>query len=292
MFGRRSTLSGIAFLIAAQGLAGCSDCPAAGPTPPIVDQPAPTTITGSVSGPFVGFALVGARVEVVGGPEAGLSTTTDADGLFSLSGRFDHSERLRATKGGYVEAFATPGYANLPVRFVLTPSPLAPPTLAVGDYTLTLAADDACTALPQELRTRTYAVTVTRDLASQPVNGAWVFDVVASGREFLEGLNGFRLDGFPVFAVADAVEFYMNEDGYPYMSERVTPTSYLAFNGGAKGRVMPGGGVSASAAGEVNYCEVASPGGGDYWGRGDPYCPATAVVFKQCRFGRLSLEPR
>jgi hypothetical protein len=37
---------------------------------------------------------------------------------------------------------------------------LASPVNIEGDYTLTLAADAACDALPNDLRTRTYAATV------------------------------------------------------------------------------------------------------------------------------------
>ena len=49
-----------------------------------------------------GSSLGGAVVEVVDGPQAGLSTISNAAGQFSLSGRFDDDTRFRAAKAGHV----------------------------------------------------------------------------------------------------------------------------------------------------------------------------------------------
>src|SRR5438876_453106 len=51
--------------------------------------------------------LAGARVEVVDGPQAGLSTSADTKGEFSLTGAFDDATRFRATKEGHVAAIKT-----------------------------------------------------------------------------------------------------------------------------------------------------------------------------------------
>jgi len=49
-------------------------------------------------------SLAGARVEVLDGASAGASTTTDANGVFTLAGTFISTDRFRASKDGYITA--------------------------------------------------------------------------------------------------------------------------------------------------------------------------------------------
>ena len=106
------TLMGLTLTALVEGLVGCglSGSPSTLPAPsPIPQRPAvhPTTSVSIISG-FVldtGFRpIVGARVEVVDGSQAGTFTTAGADGQFSLSGTFDAGSTFRASQDGYVAA--------------------------------------------------------------------------------------------------------------------------------------------------------------------------------------------
>src|SRR4029453_18122197 len=132
---------------------GCDDGPPPGPTtptivvPPVTPPvpPAPTTgiLAGSVSAPAL-RRLVGARVEVVDGPQAGLSATVDARGEFRLTGAFDETTHFRASKEGHVAAT----YALPPICLPCNPNwwlhfyleALAPHANIAGEYTLTFIA--------------------------------------------------------------------------------------------------------------------------------------------------------
>jgi hypothetical protein len=89
---------------------------------------------------------------------------------------------------------------------VLSPSPPAVPalgpslSLALGDYTMTVLADPACTQIPEALRTRQYAARVTRQ--PDPSQARLSVSVSApSLRSFGFGLGlagndvGFTIDG-------------------------------------------------------------------------------------------------
>src|SRR6187200_2573592 len=92
-------------VVAACGSHGSGAPAATAPTPtaPTPPTPSSTGIRGSVSDTAFRH-LDGARVEVVDGPEAGMSTTADANGSFSFSGTFDDTTRFRATKDGHLAA--------------------------------------------------------------------------------------------------------------------------------------------------------------------------------------------
>jgi hypothetical protein len=102
-------VTGIAILVLAMGLAGCTGSSSLAPSTPAQVPAAPAQPVVSRLSGFVldtGFRhLAGASVEVVeGSPQAGMSTTADANGQFSLTGTFDSTTRFRATKEGYVTA--------------------------------------------------------------------------------------------------------------------------------------------------------------------------------------------
>src|SRR4029079_18685054 len=82
--------------------------PSSTTSPQPVAQPTPPSnpdgfVRGSVSDTAF-RPLDGAGVEVVDGPLAGMSTTADANGSFSLSGTFDDATRFRATMDGHPAA--------------------------------------------------------------------------------------------------------------------------------------------------------------------------------------------
>jgi hypothetical protein len=110
--------------------------------------------------------LSGAQVELLTGPQAGVVVTTDSTGEFSFTATVDDGSRLRASKEGHISADVTlgpvcsgcPGRPGRSVGLFLH-VPNAPAAIA-GDYTLTFTADSACTTLPENLRSRTYEVTI------------------------------------------------------------------------------------------------------------------------------------
>ena len=123
-------------------------------------------------------AVSGVRVEVIDGPQAGTETTSDARGYFSIEDQFSGLVTARATKDGYAPSVVT-SRATTDRRFYVLfqlASITAPVSLA-GNYTLTISADSACTALPDDARTRSYLARVTagsefgRDSFSGTVTG-------------------------------------------------------------------------------------------------------------------------
>src|SRR5262245_33620006 len=90
--------------------------------------------------------VAGAVVEVLDGPQAGLSATVGGGGEFTLAGNFDDTTRFRARREGYVDSIGTlsPRCATCAVapRFVyLVLGIPAPPVEIAGEYNLTLVAD-------------------------------------------------------------------------------------------------------------------------------------------------------
>lgn len=265
------------------------------PGPPPVPPPSgglQTTLTGSVVD-YLNQPLGGVRVEIVDGQQAGHSITTDDTGSFVLVGTFSDATRVRAAKEGYLDRstsisgwWTAVGPASRSVTFSLVPvteEAGRPPVFMAGDrFTLTLAADDACTTIPAEFRTRTYEMTVS----GPSPDGKW-FGATASGKEFLEGHNGF-----PMEVTNDVVRFQLDEDGFPYMAERVASNAYLAFIGVPfVPGVRRGAVIAASFRGWVSYCEVASPGG-DYYLTASRECPSTPLALGSCDFFQLMLVPR
>ncbi len=82
------SLSGILLLLAVHGLAGCTRSTPSSPSPVSGGLFIQGTVSDTAFRP-----LAGARVEVLDGPQAGLSTTANAQGEFSLTGTFDDGTR-------------------------------------------------------------------------------------------------------------------------------------------------------------------------------------------------------
>ena len=269
------TLMGLTLTALVEGLVGCglSGSPSTLPAPsPISQRPAvhPTTSVSIISG-FVldtGFRpVVGARVEVVNGSQAGTFTTAGADGQFSLSGAFDAGSTFRASQDGYVAA--TQGWtcstglgtcpangANPWLGFYL--DVLVAPVDITGNYTLTFIADSACSDLPSELRTRTYGATITPSQPGNPLHTS--LNNTISGAPFL---GSFR--SFGIGVAGHYLGFWLDGGHDPPLVEQVAQNSYLAFSGVAAASV----GTSASAIttsfdGWIEYCVMPSPMGAAY----------------------------
>ena len=178
----------------------CDQGPSTGPTPPTNVQPpvsppvpppppAGIELAGTVSD-AAWRRLPGAQVEVVDGPQAGLSTTAIANGEFRLTGAFDETTRFRATKDGHAPAtFALPPICprcnpNWWLHFSL--ESLAPHADLSGNYTLKFIAASDAPALPEDARTRTYKAAVA-PMSPDPTNSRFI--VTVERRTVRQGLQ-------------------------------------------------------------------------------------------------------
>ena len=266
---------GIIGLMLIAGAAGCSSsggpsAPAAlsASAPALADSPrAVAGITGFVVD--TGYRIVeGARIEVLDGPQAGASTTVDAAGQFSLAGTFDATTRFRATRDGYVTAVRTwncsvgtcsgPSNARPWVGFYL--DVVTPPVNIAGDYALTFIADAACTDLPSELRTRTYAARIAPAPGANP-SAPSSYTVTVSGGSFLGALAEF-----PIGVAGDYVAPWLHGGHDPAIVEQLAPATYLAFSGNAAVSLgaPPSSTISAPFAGWIDHCVMPTPMRGGY----------------------------
>jgi hypothetical protein len=221
-------------------------------------------------------SVAGARVEVLDGPQAGMTITADANGLFSYSGAFASAVTLRASKDGYLPLTRTtqtsaPGGRPW-VYFQL--DLVAPPVDIAGDYTLTLIADDACAGIPNELRTRTYPATITIPPDSVVRAGASLF-LTVGGAQFVANHNGF-----PIGVAGDEVGFsvYYKQEDFGLV-EQVTAKTFLAVQGSASASVgtSPVSTISAPLDGMIDYCALNSESGWNY------DCVGPVVAHERCQ---------
>jgi hypothetical protein len=253
----------LALTISACGEKGTVHPPfvAPGPTPGPPSPNAGVLINGAVYDTAL-RTLAGTVVEVLDGPNVGTSTTSGAAGEFSLTGTFDANTRFRATKEGHVVATRT--FSNIAdtkwIFFGL--EVLAPPVNIAGDYTLTFLADSACAGLPDEVRTRTYAATITPGSGTGIPANLYLNGRVASA-SFLE-----RYSGFGVHVAGDYVAVPQLGDmhGDPGLVEQIDTNTYLAFEGSAAAAsVDPSAStVSMSLHGFIDYCVTKSAMGQRY----------------------------
>jgi hypothetical protein len=187
-----------------------------------------------------GFGVSGARVEVTGGPAAGLVAvaTFGLDRAYQLYG-VSGDTPIRATKDGYqptdVRVMVTD---NQTLNVELTPTRREDVS---GTYTLTItAAALACRdRLPEEARTRTYTAVLTQDGANveATLSGA-KFVVNASGKG-----NRFRgrvLPGQLLFELTPYDDYYYSFWGAdPDVVEELT-NGYLVLAGIARLSIAPG----------------------------------------------------
>jgi hypothetical protein len=201
-------------------------------------------------------------------PAAGTETTSDARGYFSIEDQFSGLVTARATKDGYAPSVVT-SRATTDRRFyvLFQLASITAPVSVAGNYTLTISADSACTALPDDARTRSYLARVTagsefgRDSFSGTVTGGQF-----AGNRFWIGVFG------------DYVTISTAGEG-PSLVEQVGPNRYLAFYGddsvsvGARDIST----ISAPFKGSIEYCELKSALGQYY-----DCSPALAAVREEC----------
>lgn len=258
----RCARTGIILLLIGVGLGACNRQGPAAPTPTLapasVPAPAPNLNTRRIIGDVFDTAfraVAGARIEVVEGPDVGATTTSDTAGEFLFVGVFDETSRFRATRDGYVSA--TRPFQVLPganyVSFQL--EAVDPPVDVAGQYALTVIADSTCVGLPADLRTRTYAATVS----ARPILPAGrYFSVLVAGAQLLQDLT---FKNFSVGVAGDYVAFVLGDgETSPGLVEQVGADTYLAF-GGEGGLIggTPDTTLSFSFSGFIDYCAMNSP---------------------------------
>src|SRR5688572_715817 len=166
------TLHRIAALVIVAALASCSDADSPRlPLAPTPVAPMPQTVAQppgvvQLRGRVWDTAfrpLPDVKVQVIEGPDAGASTVSDATGGFSLGLTIiNETIAVRAEKDGYATTTRTPFRCQTCPVFSLgfQLAPRTPPIELAGEHTLTFVTDPACTAMPDELRTRSYTVTL------------------------------------------------------------------------------------------------------------------------------------
>ena len=271
----------------AMGSAACDGSSPSAPSP--IGGPQPPNTPPAVIGlrPLFGYvsdtafrAVADVRLEVTTGPQTGLVAQSDARGQFSFEQPVSSPSTVRAVKDGYeigtrTSVLTSDGRAY--VGFSL--ASLSPPAAVAGSYMLTITADSACDSLPDEVRTRTYPVTVRVAASTAPANTR--FDGLLAGGRFAPFANMFFVGVF-----GDYVTINTQGEG-PTIVEEVGANRYVAFNGGASATVGPEGltAISVPFGGTIEYCELAAPIGQDY------DCSETrAAVRHECQSSRHQLS--
>ena len=295
---KNKTWVGMTYLLLAMGLAvaGCGgDGPIPDPPPAILT--APSAVGRPVSSELVHGSvfdtalrpLAGATVEVLDGPQAHTSKTTDALGQFSLSGTFDNATRFQARAEGYIPAIAAVHPTSTSRQMVFYLVLTAPSVNMSGDYTLTITAGQTCANLPDDARVRSYSASVT----PHPSSPATYFEVRLSGAPFLEA---FSREERAVIAVAGAeVALWFGAEGQPALVEQLSPTSYLAFGGTASATVAaPDSSIATRFDGFIDYCVMPSADELPIAGHSYTCVPAKALTHARCEASahRLTLSRR
>jgi hypothetical protein len=276
-------------------LAGCDNpttplAPSISPAPQAASPPGPREV--QLTGIVMDTAfrpLAGAVVEILDGALAGSSATTGADGLVSFVGALEGAVRVKASKDSHLDATETPGptcntCGSSPRRWVFFYlGPTVPPAADLsGSYTLTVAADPACQALPDDLRTRTY------DAAVAPVANSRH----PAGTHFAMKLTGASFppffDGITIGVAGELIVFEFMGEGLGFV-EQVAPRTTLGFGGRAEVTVGSAAvsRISTTFKGVVDYCVLASDTGRFY-----DCTPADTHVACESASHRLSLAKR
>jgi len=180
---------------------------------------------------------------------------TDSVGRYALSGTFRDAVTLRATKEGYVTATQT-----LDVRTLCNSCPafmtfeLALPenvTIETGDYTLTFAADSACTDLPADVRIRAYAATIAPNMVpGVPANTQYLVTVPGTS-SWCCGPGGFGI-GVAGHQVA------ITDDTGDQILDQLGSFRYLEFSLGGDAVLETPATSTMSFGGQLDYCELKS----------------------------------
>jgi len=181
-------------------------------------------ITGHVFEPG-NVAVFGARVEVVGGAQAGRAAMADFNGAYELYG-IGGDVTLRATKSEYMPGTVSASVsADRVVDFELAPN--VAPIMLAGTYRATFSSGSTCAAnLPEDLRSRTFTATVRQSAAR--------VDVEFSGAEFAVNPRDGRGKGFSAVLHGSSLQFTIGDTYYGYFEdlvEQVGPSTFLSVNG-------------------------------------------------------------
>jgi hypothetical protein len=215
--------------------------------------------------------VAGATVEILDGPQAGVVTTTNDAGHFSLTGSFDDATRFRASKPGHVAKTQTSRipcetcarYSGFQLELEVAPIDLT------GRYTLSFIADSvACRGIPETARARTYNATIARHRTAP-----WVFDVSISDTSVL---HGYEWEGMNLSVAGSYVSMFVgNLHGSSGLIEQVAPDAYVGFDGGSGSAVeTPFSTVSMPFDGVIDYCKLPA-GSPSPTSSGTYSCPAT-----------------
>ncbi|HXW05661.1 MAG TPA: carboxypeptidase-like regulatory domain-containing protein [Vicinamibacterales bacterium] len=208
-------------------------------------------MAGTVSDP-AWRALAGATIEVVGGPQAGLTTTTDAQGDFQITGAFDETSRFRATKDGHASAErplparCEPCNPNWWLHFYL--EALAPRRSIAGDYTLTIVTNSACGGLPDDVRARSYEGTVAPYADSTNSR----FQVTVEGPRIVQDFNRFVIGVAGEYLAADFGDWGHGGAG---LVEQVAANTYVTVSGSFTGSTAEPT-ISGAFYGIVERCQL------------------------------------
>jgi len=258
----------VVLLIGSLSGAGCGS-----EAPSRVVPTAPTTVAPSTVAPPSGAMTVsgivydtanrpvaGATVEVLDGAQAGMTTTSNASGQYWMTGVFEDGTRFRARREGYLEGVSRLGpycatcNPHHWVYFALG-LPIAPADIA-GHYTMTVETRRGCNALPPEMGSRSYAVTIVAE-ARQPTGADTSFRVDVSGSSLL---HGYAWERIWIGVAGDYLELGMGDlHGQPGLVEQLGEDSY--FSVGAWGTAAIGSAATFTVPidGEIVHC-VRKPG--------------------------------
>jgi carboxypeptidase family protein len=237
------------------------------PTPP-----PPPPVEFSLFGSVVDTAirpLSDVRVEVVDGPRAGTFVTTTASGTYELPGVFTDSVTVQASRDGFDTGTMHVGGQSGRRYLEIYLQPGTPSVTMTGDYTISFSSDASCSALPDEVRTRTYNVTMTPGSFAGIPNQ---YGAVLGGATFFPsvGSNTFSVH---VAGTEANLSFGDPYDDGTSIVEEVGPSTYLAIWGG--GVLSVGGAtISGSFDGTFQYCpsSTSSHGSGNIYG-----CPVQSI---------------
>ena len=233
--------------------------------------------------------LGGARIEVLDGPQTGSVATTDDSGWFTLTAVLEDTTRLRVTREGHVTATGTMAFFRRdgPTDYVSILLAVLVVSVSIeGDYSLTFVADDRCTTVPENLRTRTYSTTIAPDTSSTNPAGTFLWANITGVSYFA---NQSRI---PILVAGNDVTFWLGEHGYgAAFVEQVAPNTYLQFDGSAtvSAGESPVSFLSTTFEGATDYCVTKSPMTGLYYD-----CNSSAVTNVHCvsKNHRLILKRR
>ena len=281
---RMTRAAAILIAIIASACGGSNPVAPRTPSSPVPPQAATSTLFGYVSDTAF-RALSGVRVDVLDGPQAGLSLTSDSSGQFSFSGTFETPTTIRLSKEHYVTRTETTHTWSNGRPYAIVELELSdPPVNLAGNYSLTVTAASSCGNLPAEVQTRTYTATIAAASDPSAPTGT-AFTLTVGGGSFVSGHDHIQIG---VAGNTVGLSVYSGED-YGLV-EQLDPTRFLAIGaygtGVAEG--SPATTLTAPLSGDIVYCATQTAPG---W---NGNCAAPRVAFESCSSDthQLRLERR